>query len=120
MSGLRIYHPTVRSGIVQVPVPPKTEFGTSKLVNVIVDDTGHAMVSEGVWSELELAASNGQQHGFLIMNEVPDPPALVVGGDPDFGRNTYLVEQEALREIAPAGVTTHVVDSGLYQNIRSN
>lgn len=110
MPGLRIYHPEVRSTVVLVPLPPKTAQGSAKEVQIVVDDSGHALVSEGVWEELVLAKNAGNNAGFIIINEVADPPPLVLGSGPDFGRPTVRVEQDALREIAPAGVHVRVVE----------
>ena len=117
MPGLRIYHPSVRSAVVLVPVPPKGEGGSAKEVQIVVDSEGHALVSEGVWEEIDLALSAGNDAGFIILNEVPDPPALIVGGEADFGRQTLRVEQDALREIAPAGVNVQVVEHGLPPSV---
>ena len=117
MSGLRIYHPEVRSAVVVIPVPPKGAQGTAKEVQIVVDDTGHSLVSEGVWAEIDLALQAGNNAGFIIINEVPDPPALLVGGEADFGRQTVRVEADALRTIAPAGVNVQVVEHGLPPSV---
>ncbi len=122
MPGFRIHHPTLRNSVLLVPVPPKTRRGTAKNVQIVLADEGNTIVSEGVWSELQYALAAGHEHSFVILNEVPDPPALAVGfsSAPDRGRSTYQLEQDALREIAPAGVHTRVVESGLIPSFRSN
>lgn len=119
MPGLRIKHPTLTSGILQIPIPAKTDQGTDKSVQLVLDDEGCVLVSQGVWDEIMEGAENqGLPTGLLILNEVPDPPELVVGGNhPEMGRPTYTLEREALRQIAPAAVVARTVEHPI--NVRS-
>lgn len=84
MSGLRIHHPTERNVVLLVPIPAKRPDlgGIPKDVYVHLNDMGDALVSAGVWNELMISKESGlSAHEFVILNEVANPPTLVMGPD---------------------------------------
>ena len=118
MSGLRIHHPTLRNAVLRVPVPAKSARGVAKDIHVTIDGDGYALVSEGVWGELQRAKVNGANHTFIIVNEVRNPPTIRVGDGVEDHRRTYRQESAALRELAPVGLTARVVETPI--NVRSH
>lgn len=82
MAGLRVYHPTWRNGVFEVPLAAKTKKGKAKRIKLTFDSYGYSLVSDGVWAELlEAAKAFDQGIGLLVVNEVPDPPAQVLAID---------------------------------------
>lgn len=104
MPGIRIRHtdPIVRGCILVVE-------GGRKPFHIHVDGTGHSVVSTGVWADLELARSQGVEHGFTWEHEVKHPPNLLVGlgTDPEYKPTKQLIER-AMRDIAPRGTTVTI------------
>lgn len=80
MPGLRIHHPTARSVILLVPHPGDPKTGRRpKDYHIHLDAHGDAIVSTTVWGRLvEAEASGLSPHGFIVLNEVADPPTLVM------------------------------------------
>lgn len=89
MSGIRLTHPTARSGLFTFahnkrpyPVPYLCPMcGTShkvKTYHVQVDGDGFAFVSKQVWNMMRRHGA----HGFHIVNEVAKPPAQIIGMAP--------------------------------------
>jgi len=124
--GLRIHHTTERNVVLLVPIPAKTPElgGTPKDIYIHLDENGDAIVSEGVWGELGRAFQCGlSDHQFVILNEVLDPPTLVVGQNesvskvkarmkramvqtPDGARDAQL--QAVAQKFAPKGVKVRI------------
>ena len=75
MSGLRIHHPTMANCTLLIRHPGGPD-RTAKDYPVHLDADGYSIVSDRVWQRLQ-EASPGE---FLLVNEVKDPPTLVIGG----------------------------------------
>lgn len=101
MSGVRIHHPTLRACKLLVPHPRKD-------YHLTLDADGNTIVSETVWRRLQEAAHTG--HGFIVLNEVPDPPDIVIGRDYDTVRTFRLIDK-AMQELAPQGTTVRITRS---------
>lgn len=115
MPGLRVKHPNpeLANSILRIPCPAKAPGGAAKYIQLVFDDEGCSLISEGVWAELTWAAQvQGMDIGLLVLNEVENPPELLLGGSvpPEVGRATYHLEQDALRQVAPAGVIARTVE----------
>lgn len=109
MPGLRVHHSTLRNGILQIPVLAKTKTGRAKQVSLRLDSQGDALISQGVWDELvEAAKAFDGNIGLLVLNEVPDPPAQIIGDTPTELLPTWQLEREAITQIAPAGVSARI------------
>jgi hypothetical protein len=116
--GLRLYHPTLRDAVLLVPVPKKRPEGRDKDIQLVVDPDGYVLVSEAVWDSLTRGRKAGSLHEFIVVNTVETPPTQTCGFIADTHRRTYRQEQAALRELAPAGVTTRITTNPI--NVRSN
>ena len=109
MAGLRVHHSTLRNGVLQIPVLAKTKRGTQKQVQLHLDSEGNALISQGVWDELVAAAQVFDGNiGLLVLNEVPDPPAQIIGGTAEL-RETWTLTPNGVQQVAPAAVHTHTV-----------
>lgn len=120
--GLRVYHPRARHCTVQVPHPGDPRSGRrAKTYHIHVDETGHGIISERVWTRLQQAeAWGGVNHGFTLVGHVPDPPrqGIMQPGAPknafagkdmvQLPDEQYMIDEvsDALRQIAPKGTTT--------------
>lgn len=104
MAGVRVHHPTLRNGMYTVetprpyPVPylcpicHRTHF--FKANHIWLDDGGNGMVSTGVLAELQTVALAGLE----IVNEVPNPPGLIVGrADPRSNGRVPIVGAHILK-----------------------
>lgn len=125
MPGIRIHHPTLRGCTLLVPHPGDPRTGRKpKDYHIHLDENGDALVSETVWRRLQEAQASGlSAHGFIVLNEVPDPPTLVMSAEqPGVKRRTFRVEHDGkAREVvdddlravtqrfAPKGVTPRIV-----------
>ena len=113
--GLRLYHPTLRNAVLVVPVEKTNPRGADKERRFVIDENGYCLVSEGRWNQLERSRAAGHDHGFVIVNVVENPPAQGLNfADPppvESHRRTYRLQQQALTELAPAGVAATVVPS---------
>lgn len=71
-----------------------------------LDAEGNAIVSDVVWKRLKEAKST-----FIVLNEVPDPPAQFVYSREEtvYTPATYVEINKAVREVAPPGVTSFKV-----------
>lgn len=123
MSGWRIHHPTLRDCILQLYSPRKTAQGRDGTINLKLDADGNTIVSEGILKTLEKVAARGDIHGFIVLNEVLDPPAQTVGinpsGIPARHMRTFALEGVVLRELAPQGVNPRVQVHGVKPRVRS-
>lgn len=113
MPGVRIHHPTERNCVLLVPHPgeikglirTRNKGRKAKDYRITLDSDGNAIVSETVWNRLQEAGAN-----FLVLNEVTEPPALIVGLQ-EGTVETLAVKKEinkAIQDIAPPGVTTYI------------
>lgn len=113
MPGVRIHHATERNCVLLVPHPgeikglirTRNRGRKPKDYRIELDNEGNAIVSDTVWRRLQEAGAN-----FIVLNEVPNPPSQIVGFV-DGEVATPAVKKEinrAIRDIAPAGVTTYV------------
>jgi hypothetical protein len=121
MAGIRIHHPTLADCTLIVRHPGGGQ-RKAKDYHIHLDSEGDTIVSETVWQRLQEAKGSGQSpHAFIVLNEVPDPPDLVVG-DPSATREvrTFVqtpdgVEDAELLSIAqsfaPRGVTPRISPS---------
>lgn len=79
MPGVRIHHRTRRDCVVQIPHLGRQTPSGPKLYNVTLDAEGDAIVSETVWQRVQEALGLlGQPSVFLVMNQVQEPPALIL------------------------------------------
>ena len=106
MPGVRIHHPTMSSCTLLIPHPGDPSTGRSpKDYHLRLDGDGNCIVSETVWLRLVEARTSGlSPHDFLVLNEVPDPPAQTLGDVPGDIRRTYRQVRDALAEVTPPGV----------------
>lgn len=81
-TGLRIHHPTLTNGTLKVPGRTGPD-GRQKIYWVRIDSEGDCIVSETVWERLQQAEAAGAQHGFIVLNEVENPPAQTINGEND-------------------------------------
>jgi len=113
MPGLRIHHPTATNCTLLVSHPGeiksflrnKNKGRLPKDYHIRLDNDGNCIVSETVWLRLKEAGAN-----FIILNEVADPPAQLVGMN-DSSVYTPAMKREineALVDIAPPGVKSYV------------
>lgn len=80
MPGVRIHHREKRDCVVQIPHMGRPTAHGPKLYNVALDSNGEAIVSPTVWARLQEALGLlGNPSVFLVLDEVKEPPALVVG-----------------------------------------
>lgn len=87
MSGLRIHHTSVTDATLIVRHPGGGKGNPNRKPKdyyVHLDSNGDTIVSETVWQRLQ-QAFRGQTLPFVVLNEVPDPPDLIVG-DPNAGQ----------------------------------
>jgi hypothetical protein len=70
MAGLRLHHPTERDCIWLVRHPRKDYY-------LRLDSEGYVIVSQTVFDRLKEVSLAG----LVFMNEVADPPTLVIGGN---------------------------------------
>ena len=88
MAGIRLYHPTARSGVFtfehnkrpyRVPYlcPMCAKAHLVKTYHVAVDAEGFAFVSFEVWDVMR----RYNDGGFQLANEVNKPPAITIGWD---------------------------------------
>ncbi len=97
MAGIRLYHPTARSGYFTfehlkrpygrwnrtlkkfeaIPLfcPACQRVHTVKTYHIKVDDSGHTIVSREIWKMMQRHNTSG----FELANEVLKPPRLIVG-----------------------------------------
>lgn len=85
MSGIRIHHVSERNCRLLIHHPGEIRQGLFKVINkgrkpkdypINLDNGGNAIVSETVWMRLQEA---GAAKHFIVLNEVPNPPTLVMG-----------------------------------------
>lgn len=118
MSGVRIHHPMLRSCVLLVP-HPGSDLRSPKEYHIHLDADGNSIVSSTVWSRLMEARSLGlSPHEFVVMNEVPAPPTLLVSKKtgvavsrvyrqrPDGISTTGLME--IAQQFAPKGITPRI------------
>jgi len=113
MSGLRIWHPTLRNCVLIVPHPGNAQGRKPKDYHINIDNEGNAIVSERVWQRLEEARRSGlSPHDFWLMNEVLDPPTLRIGINDEQveteRKRIYKQVQAVAQEFAPNGVVPRI------------
>jgi hypothetical protein len=121
MSGIRIHHISERGCVLVVPHPGFSVDNSSdsagsrrpKDYYVHLNQEGDAIVSERVWQRLQEA---GAGRVFVVLNEVANPPTLLVGGPPTETRAVRFDTNEELRAVAqqfaPPGVRMNVKEAG--------
>lgn len=93
MAGIRIHHPKLRSVVLLVPHPGNESGRKPKDYRIHIDSEGDSIVSERVWQRLQEAKASGlSPHEFIVMNEVPDPPTLVMDNNKN-GHSVQTVRQ---------------------------
>lgn len=113
MAGIRIHHPTLRNCKLLVKHPGNPLTGRkAKDYHITIDAEGDTIVSETVWMRLQEAKKEGFDGEFIVLNEVPDPPTLVLSNrsQAEQLRTFRIDEDRVLREIAPPGVTPRVAN----------
>lgn len=114
MAGIRIHHPTLREASLLVPHPGDAATGRKGKDYVLrLDSEGNVIVSETVWTRLQEAQAAGANHGFIVLNEVADPPTINVtqGGavtDPLLTQPTYEQVGDIAAEFAPPGMVATI------------
>lgn len=79
MAGIRIHHPSLTNCTLLVGHPGKGK-RKAKDYHIHLDSDGNSIVSETVWQRLQEAKQSGKSpHAFIVLNEVPDPPDILVG-----------------------------------------
>ena len=97
--GIRVRHP-IATGCTLIVHHPRKD------IAVHLDGTGHALISTGVWAQVQQA-----DHRFVYVNDVYDPPTqnVGIGGGGLFQRQPVVEDfAEALRTIAPPGVAVRM------------
>jgi hypothetical protein len=125
MAGVRIHHPTERDCTLLIPHPGDPRTGRRpKDYYIHVDADGDAIVSDTVWRRLVEARGSGlSPHGFIALNEVVDPPALMLSQDrPGPQKRTLrqapdgrIVDQQLhtiAQQFAPRGITPRITRNG--------
>jgi len=116
MPGIRIHHPdpVTWGRTILIPHPGDPTSGRKSKDYVLrLDPDGNIIVSETVWQRLQEARDSGlSPHQFIVLNEVPDPPAQHVGRGPDphIYRRAMRQVGAALQEIAPPGIQPRIVE----------
>lgn len=126
MAGLRIHHTTLKDCtlVVRHPGGPRPGGGQRrpKDYHIHLDSNGDTIVSETVWLRLQ-EANKGQtkKHEFVVLNEVPDPPDIVVGDTSAGIRRTFRQDetgeirdaeiQSVAQSFAPRGVKARITPS---------
>lgn len=110
MPGVRIHHREKHDCIVQIPRPAQLAGNPAVAPNNIrLDINGDAIVSEGVLAELrEAFRLLAMPSVFLILDEVKEPPTLIVGGAPGRPKRVYRMTDGELREQPPQREALHV------------
>jgi hypothetical protein len=119
--GLRIHHPTERNGILLVPYHHHDPSGAEHWIHIHLDENGDSIVSEGVWGQLkEVAELRLCDHGLFVLNEIPDPPTLVIGSDTEYmlrvcqldkDGEVYPIDLQAVAQsFAPNGVKARITN----------
>lgn len=117
MAGVRIHHPELTNCTLLVPHPGGNG-RRAKDYHIHLDSNGDSIVSETIWQRLQEAKASGLSgHSFVVLNEVPDPPRLVVG-DPDAHKTRTFRQagdgvneadlQSIAQSFAPKGVTPRI------------
>lgn len=121
MSGLRIHHPTMTSCVLIVPHPGDSNTGRKpKDYPIHLDSEGNSIVSERVWQRLlEAEASGLSSHKFVVLNEVEDPPTIMMTNNdgkvdvvPSFrqeGDEVVFEAQRIAQQFAPQGIMPRIV-----------
>lgn len=79
MAGIRIHHTSLKDCTLIVQ-HPGGKGRKAKDYHVHLDSNGDTIVSEAVWQRLQQATRGKKsEHSFVVLNEVPDPPDLLVG-----------------------------------------
>lgn len=129
MAGIRIHHTNLKDCTLVVRHPgggrpsgaPAGAVRRPKDYHIHLDANGDSIVSETVWLRLQEAQRGGSPHQFVVLNEVPDPPDLIVGDataqrkvrtfvqTPDGVRDAEL--QSIAQTFAPRGITPRITPS---------
>lgn len=123
MPGIRIHHPTLRSCTFlmwdDAHIDPVTgDHVPVKCRPLLIDQDGNTIVSQKVWRRLvESGKTRGVNNEFIFVNEVRDPPRLLVSNRLP-GKPVPTFEQEvrkALRQIVPQARTFTIAPSRQYR-----
>ena len=121
MPGIRIHHPdpTVWGTTLLIPHPGDSRTGRKpKDYHLRLNAQGDVIVSETIWNRLQEARQTGlTPHNFIVLNEVPDPPAQGLDFNPNKPpepERYWKQIGEILREIAPPGVQPRVIRRSEY------
>jgi hypothetical protein len=78
-----------------VPFHHRDPTGGKHWIHIHLDEYGDSIVSEGVWAQLEEVKNLGLcDHGMFILNEVWDPPTLVIGQNHHDERRTLKYNED--------------------------
>jgi hypothetical protein len=133
MAGIRIHHTSLKDCTLIVHHPGRQGQGQGqgnpnrkpKDYHVHLDSEGNTIVSETVWQRIQQATRGAKaEHSFVVLNEVPDPPDLVVG-NPNAGQHverTFRMDQDGevrdsdlqaiAQQFAPKGVKPRITSPG--------
>lgn len=119
MGGLRIHHPDLRACVLLVPHPGDPVTGRRpKDYHITLDADGDCIVSETVWRRLEEARGSGlSPHQFMVLNEVPDPPKIIVGGAPAERVRTFRQQPNGVSDAALLSIAQQYAPPGLRPRI---
>jgi hypothetical protein len=123
--GLRIHHPIEKNVILIVPRPPGLN-GKPADMPIHLDENGDSIVSYDIWKRLQEAQQMGLAvNEFVVLNEVLDPPTLVVGGNANIptkrvarkapGSGGEVHDAQALavaQRFAPKGTKARITTNG--------
>ena len=105
MAGLRLYHPEHRTKLLLIPHPGNRRTGRlPKDYYIRLDETGHVIVSEKVWSRLQECHAAGFRHGLSLVNVVEDPPPQTLHVGPHRGRVPEVERLWHVRGKVPAAI----------------
>ena len=111
MPGVRLHHREKRDCVVQIPHMGRTTPTGPKLYNLRLDANGDVIVSATVLQRLREAQALLGVNLFVILDEVKEPPSLLIGGSQGQVRRVFRFQDGALREQVPQREALHVARS---------
>jgi hypothetical protein len=79
VSGVRLHHHTKRNTIVEIPHPGRSTAHGPKIYRLTFDQDGDTIVSPTVFARvMEAFALLNLPPTFMVLNEVSEPPALII------------------------------------------
>ena len=97
MDGIRLFHPKLRSVAFRLvesrSISADGNLRKEKTTVLDIDETGHTIISTGVWEEIQKGAQKGSlSNEFFYAGTVKDPPTLIITvGQDDLGQTKPTV-----------------------------